>query len=152
MIYRSAILETENIFLNCVADETDTDIIKVTVSNASSTSNDDQYRFSIAKKSFLNSNDKIFETFDNDKVNRLATLIRQNMSNFNCQKKPIVAPSSSTTENSSSRDDHGNLPFSKFIPTPAQPRSILEDDPNRLIYPPIGRGDLGKSCLFLYSH
>lgn len=52
---------------------------------------------------------------------------------------------SSSTESSSSRDDHD-------IPTPAQPRSILEDDPNRLIYPPIGRGDLGKSCLFLYSH
>lgn len=52
---------------------------------------------------------------------------------------------SSSTESSSSRDDHD-------IPTSAQPRSILEDDPNRLIYPPIGRGDLGKSCLFLYSH
>ncbi|KAH7636668.1 proteasome inhibitor pi31 subunit-like protein [Dermatophagoides farinae] len=60
------------------------------------------------------------------------------MSNFNCQKQPIVAPSSSSTENPSSPDD-------RDIPTSAQPKSILENDPNRLIYPPIGRGDLDPS-------
>ncbi|XP_027194469.2 proteasome inhibitor 31 kDa [Dermatophagoides pteronyssinus] len=144
LLYRSAILETENILLNCVADENDADKIKVLISDVTADSQNEKHRFLISKKTFVNPDDhQVFETFGNEKVNRLATFIRQNIPNLNCPKKSIVPPTtSSSSENPSSHDDPSNLAFSKFIPTPAQPRSLLEDDPNRLINPPIGRGDL----------
>lgn len=151
LLYRSAILETENILLNCVADESDADKIKVLISDVTADSQNEKHRFLISKKTFVNPDDRqVFETFDNEKVNRLATFIRQNIPNLNCPKKSIVPPAtSSSSENPSSHDDPSNLPFSKFIPTPAQPRSLLENDPNRLINPPIGRGDLGNSYFYI---